>query len=60
MSSHYERIRDQRIRGVICKLMSEMLDNPDESGIYPTARFMSKMEAFVIGEIRCARGCRDV
>ena len=46
----WEVIQDDRIRGVICNLMSEMLDNPDEHGIYPTGRFMSKMEQFVLDE----------
>ncbi len=46
----YTKIQDDRIRGVICDLMSEMLDNPDESGIYPTSRFMWKMESFVLDE----------
>lgn len=46
----YTEIRDSRIRGVICELMSEMLDNPDEYGIYPTAQFMWKMESFILAE----------
>ena len=46
----YTKIKDERIRGIICDLMSEMLDNPDKSGIYPTSKFMSKMEDFVIEE----------
>lgn len=45
-------IQDDRIRGVICDLMFEMLDNPDKNGIYPTSRFMSKMEQFVLDERR--------
>lgn len=43
-------IKDDRIRGVICNLMSEMLDNPNKHGIYPTGRFMSKMEQFILDE----------
>ncbi len=35
-------IKDQRIRTKVCKLMSDMLDNPDDCGIYPTSEFMSK------------------
>ena len=46
----YTVIKDDRIRSKICELMSEMLDNPDEHGIYPTSRFMSKMEDFIIAE----------
>ncbi len=48
----YTEIRDSRIRGKICELMSEMLDNPDMSGIYPTSRFMWKMETFILSEIK--------
>lgn len=44
----YTEVRDDRIRTVICKLMSEMLDNPDEHGIYPTSKFMWKMETFIL------------
>lgn len=46
----YTEIRDDRIRAKICELMSEMLDNPDEIGIYPTSRFMWKMESFILDE----------
>lgn len=46
----YTVIKDARIRCNICRLMSEMLDNPNEHGIYPTARFMSKMETFILSE----------
>lgn len=45
----YTDIRDDEIRSHICKLMSEMLDNPDKHGIYPTARFMWKMENYCLG-----------
>ncbi len=48
----YTEIRDDRIRGKICALMSEMLDNPDESGIYQTSKFMWEMETFIINERR--------
>lgn len=44
----YTEIRDDKIRGKICELMSEMLDNPDEHGIFPTSRFMWKMETFIL------------
>lgn len=46
----YTEIRDDRIRGKICELMSEMLDNPDDHGLYPTSRFMWKMETFILAE----------
>ena len=44
----YTEIRDHSIRSVVCDLMSEMLDNPDEHGIYPTSNFMGKMEDYII------------
>ncbi len=43
-------MKDERIRGKVCELMSEMLDNPNEHGIYPTSEFMSKMETFILSE----------
>ena len=43
-----EEIKNQRIRTKICDLMSDMLDNPDEDGIYPTSKFMSEMEEFCL------------
>lgn len=46
----YTIVKDARIRSKICDLMSEMLNNPDEYGIYPTSRFMSKMETFILSE----------
>lgn len=49
-------IRDNRIRSEICILMSEMLDNPDESGIYPTSKFMWKMETFILNENETLKG----
>ena len=39
----YTEIRDDAIRGKICKLMS------DEHGIYPTSKFMWKMETYCMG-----------
>jgi hypothetical protein len=44
----YTEIRDGEIRGKICELMSDMLDNPDECGLYPTSEFMWKMESYVL------------
>ncbi len=46
----YTEIRDGRIRTEICRLMSEMLDNPNEHGIYPTSKFMWEMETFILKE----------
>ena len=46
----YTKIRNEEIRSKICELMSEMLDNPDDCGIYPTSKFMSKMEDYIIDE----------
>jgi len=48
----YTEIRDDKIRGKICELMSEMLDNPDKHGIYPTSRFMWKMETYILDRIK--------
>lgn len=31
------------LRAIICKHTSEMLDNPDEYGIYPTTRFYNNL-----------------
>jgi len=38
-------------RTVICEIISEMLDNPDDLGIYPTTEAYSKLEAYV-GRVR--------
>ena len=48
MEVDYTEIRDEKVRTEICKLMSEMLDNPDEIGIYPTSEFMWKMETYIL------------
>ena len=34
-------------RAVICEIISEMLDNPDENGIYPTTIAYNKLEDLV-------------
>ena len=34
-------------RKVICDIISEMLDNPDEHEIYPTANAYNKLEKYV-------------
>lgn len=48
MKKDYTIIKNMRIRTKICDLMSAMLYNPDEYGIYPTSEFMSKMEDFCL------------
>ena len=51
----YTEIRDNKIRTKICDLMSAMLDNPDENGIYPTSKFMWHMETYILVKINAAR-----
>jgi len=36
-----------RDRKVICDIISNMLDSPDKSGIYPTTEAYDKLEAYV-------------
>ena len=36
------------LRTAIMRIMSEMLDDPDEHGIYPTGRFMDRIEALLV------------
>ena len=48
----YTDIRDDRIRSEICDIMSEMLDNPLECGLYRTSKFMWKMETFILAEAK--------
>ncbi len=36
------------LRTAIMRIMSEMLDEPDEHGIYPTSRFMDRIEALLV------------
>ena len=35
------------LRTAIMRVMSEMLDNPDANGIYPTGRFMDRIEGLL-------------
>ena len=35
-------------RKAICKIMSAMLDNPDEHGIYPTSKAYDELESLVM------------
>lgn len=52
MKIDYTEIRNNGIRTKICELMSEMLDNPDEHGLYPTSKFMWKMESYILEKRR--------
>lgn len=46
----------ERDRKEICKIISEMLDNPDENGIYPTGIAYTRLERYVTGERNKAIG----
>ena len=35
------------LRTAVMRIMSDMLDDPDEHGIYPTGRFMDRIEALL-------------
>ena len=35
------------LRTAVMRIMSEMLDNPSENGIYPTGRFMDQIECLI-------------
>lgn len=37
----------KRDRAKICKIISEMLDSPDDIGIYPTTEAYNKLERYV-------------
>jgi hypothetical protein len=52
----YTEIKDEEVRGKICEFMSEMLDNPGEGGIFPTSRFMWKMERYILDR---SKGLQD-
>jgi len=36
-------------RTAICNIVSDMLDNPDEHGIYPTSTAFTKLEHYIEG-----------
>ena len=36
-------------RSAICEIISEMLDNPDKHGIYPTSTAYTKLEHYING-----------
>jgi len=37
----------EKDRTVICKIISNMLDNPDKSGIYPTSTCYTSLELYI-------------
>ena len=43
-------------RTAICEIISEMLDNPDECGIYPTSECFDQLEKYVEEERAKAMG----
>jgi len=51
----YTKIRNDVVRSEICRLMSEMLDNPDKNGIYPTSKFMWEMETYILERLETAQ-----
>ncbi len=38
---------NEPLRTAVMRIMSEMLDDPDEHGIYQTTRFMNRIEALI-------------
>jgi len=43
-------------RSQICGIVSDMLDNPDDSGIYPTSTAYTKLEHYINQQERIALG----
>ncbi len=41
-------MKNDVLRTAVMRIMSEMLDDPDEHGIYPTGRFMDRIEALLV------------
>ena len=39
-------------RAEICRIISEMLDNPNEYGIYPTTKCYEDLQAFIVKEVK--------
>lgn len=37
----------EKDREEICKIMSDMLDNPDDSGVYPTSTAYTRLEHYI-------------
>lgn len=55
-----EEIKRGGYRKEICDAISEMLDNPDDCGIYPTTKCYDRLETFIQTQVeaereRCAR-----
>jgi hypothetical protein len=42
-----EAIEPRDHRAFICKVISEMLDNPDKNGIYPTTKAYDRLEHYI-------------
>ena len=47
-----ERTLEEKVRTKVYMLTSDMLDNPDDCGIYPTTDFYNRMTAYIISLIR--------
>ncbi len=48
-------------RGDICKIISKMLDNPDEHGIYPTTECYDAFEAYIKqARLSTLQECREI
>ena len=39
--------KEKQDRAIICEIISEMLDNPDEYELYPTTRAYDRLEEYV-------------
>ena len=50
----------KRDRTAICKIISEMLDHPDEHGIYPTSTAYTRLEHYMESERTRAIGWTHV
>jgi hypothetical protein len=42
-----KEVKVEGYRGQICKIISEMLDNPDDCGIYPTTKCFNQLEELI-------------
>jgi len=49
----------EKDRKVICDIISDMLDNPDEHGIYPTTIAYNRLEAYISGIRTKAEGINE-
>lgn len=49
------------IRGDICKIISKMLDNPDQHGIYPTTECYDAFETYIKqARLSALQECREI